>query len=60
MWFQSHSHSASVRSRLSFVKKISLKQLACHEYKSDIAKIATQLSGVEAGKQDYIPFFKLL
>ena len=58
MWFQSHSRSASIRSRLAFVKKISLKQVACHEYKSDIAEIATRLSGTEGGKQGYIPFFQ--
>jgi hypothetical protein len=57
-WFQSHSHGAWIHSCLSFVKKFSLKQVACHEYKSDIAKIATWLSGAEAGKQGYIKVFQ--
>lgn len=40
------------------MKKISLKQVACHEYKSDIATIAARLSGEEAGKQGYIQVFQ--
>jgi hypothetical protein len=40
------------------VKKISLKQVACHEYKADIAEIATRLSGAEAGEQPYISVFQ--
>ena len=40
------------------MKKNSLKQVACHEYKVDIAWIATQLSGAKPGKQGYITMFQ--
>ena len=32
-----------IQSCLSFARKISIKQVACHEYKADITQIATQL-----------------
>ena len=41
-----------------FVKKVSLKQVTCCEYKSDIAKIAADLSGTEAGELGYLAVFQ--
>jgi hypothetical protein len=59
MWFQNHSRGVALRSRLSFAKKISLKQVVCHEYKSEIAAIATRKSnGARAGSQAYLQVFQ--
>ena len=53
-WFQSHSCGHSIQSHLSFVEKVSLKQITCHKYKSDIAEIAAHLSGTEARELGYL------
>ena len=57
-WFQSHACGHSIQSCLLFVKKVSLKQVACHEYKSDIVKIAAHLSGTEAREPGYLAVFQ--
>ena len=53
-----HISGALIQSHLSFAKKNSLKQVACHKYKADIAQISTQLSGAEPGQQGYIAMFQ--
>ena len=40
------------------MKRVSLKQVACCEYKSDIAKIAARLSGTEAGELGDLAVFQ--
>ena len=49
-----------IQSCLLFARKISIKQVACHEYKADIAQIARQLSGTTARKQGYVAVFQQL
>ena len=40
------------------MKKVSLKQVACHECKSDITEIAACLSGTEAREPGYLAVFQ--
>jgi len=59
VWFQSHARGTSLRSRLSFTKKVSIKQVACHKYKSEIATIATErANGARPGSQEWLPVFQ--
>ncbi|KAF8808474.1 hypothetical protein BYT27DRAFT_7255583 [Phlegmacium glaucopus] len=58
-WFQNQSHTSSATTRLSLKKNVSLKQVACHIYKAEIASIVERIgNGVKPGTQQYIQFFQ--
>jgi len=59
MWFQNSCRRPSALSRLSLTRTASLKQVACHVYKAEIAAIASRrANGARPGTQQYLPIFQ--
>ena len=59
MWFQNSCRQPSALSRLSLTCTASLKQVACHVYKAEIAVIASRkANGARPGTQQYLPIFQ--
>lgn len=59
MWFQNNCRGPSLRSRFTFNKKASLKQVACHIFKAEIAAIASaRANGALPGTTAYLPVFQ--
>ncbi|KIM34589.1 hypothetical protein M413DRAFT_413029, partial [Hebeloma cylindrosporum] len=59
LWFQNEKRKDSARARFTMTRKPSLKQVACHVYKTQIAAIAaTRANGARAGTTGYLPVFQ--
>jgi hypothetical protein len=59
LWFQNTFRRPSALTRLSLTRKASLKQVACHVYKKEIAAIASRrANGARPGTQQYMPIFQ--
>ena len=59
LWFQNTFRRPSALTRLSLTRKASLKQVACHIYKKEIAAIASRrANGARPGTQQYMPIFQ--
>jgi len=59
LWFQNTFRRPSALARLSMTCKASLKQVACHVYKTEIAAIASRrANGARPGTQQYMPIFQ--
>ena len=59
LWFQNTFRRPSALTRLSLTHKASLKQVACHIYKKEIAAIASRrANGARPGTQQYMPIFQ--
>jgi hypothetical protein len=58
-WFQNTFRRPSALTRLSLTRKASIKQVACHVYKTEIAAIASRrANGAKPGTQQYMPIFQ--
>ncbi|KAF8162562.1 hypothetical protein B0H34DRAFT_794366 [Crassisporium funariophilum] len=58
-WFQNTFRRPSALARLSMTRKASLKQVACHVYKQEIAAIASRkANSAKPGSQQYMPIFQ--
>jgi hypothetical protein len=59
LWFQNSFRRPSALTRLSLTRKASLKQVACHVYKTEIAAIASRrANGAKPGTLQYMPIFQ--
>jgi hypothetical protein len=58
-WFHNTFRRPSALTRLSLTRKASIKQVACHVYKAEIAAIASRrANGAKPGTQQYMPIFQ--
>jgi len=59
VWFQNNCRAPTLRSQFSFNRKVSLKQVACHIFKAEIAAIAAErANGARPGTTGYLPVFQ--